>query len=274
MTHTYATVADFKAWLTDNASGVASGLDDEILSLLEGASRRVDAYVDRSNFGSGFGPRIASNRYEGDTFGDLDLRDDFLAATITIYDPPTESVATYTLAETTDFYLKPYNGPPYTVAELHGYGTLSAFPDGSRILVAGTAGYQSTTSSLGTAGTASSSATTLSTNGTPSAGMTLLIGSEHLYVTATSGGTVTGLRAQNGTTAAVIAEGAAVSYFTYPAAVKAATLAVAQRRWRSRDAGLTGDLGIPSITGTVSPRDTEVSILRTHVGHLKRFSAR
>lgn len=275
MSHTYATVADFKSWLTDNTGGIATGLDDDILSALEGASRRVEAFVDRSRFGSGFGPRIATNRYNGDGSCDLWLQDDFIAiGTVTVYDA-TAGTATVTPVADTDFYTDPYDVTPYRQLILHGAGTVTAFTSGLRtVTVAGTAGYQSTTTSLGTAGTATSSATTLSTNGTPSAGMTLLVGTEHLYVTAASGGTATVQRAQNGTTAAVIAEGAAVSYFTYPAAVRAATIAVAGRRWRSRDAGLTGDFGIPSITGTVAPRDTETSILRTHVGHLKVYSAR
>lgn len=275
MSHTYATVDDFKSYLTDNSSGVSTGLDDDILAVLEGASRRVDGFCNRSRYGSGFGPRIASNRYEGDGYEDLDLDDDFLAVTsITVYVPPTAGTATYTLAESTDFYLEPYSGPPYREAELHGYGTnLAVFPDDARIIVAGTAGYSSTTATLGTAFAAGSAATSVVLSGSPSAGMTLLVGTEHLYITAVSGGTATVQRAQNGTTAAAISSGASVSYFTYPAAVKAATLAVASRRWRSRDAGLTGDIGIPSITGTVAPRDTETSILRAYVGHLKVYGA-
>lgn len=274
MAHTYATVDEFKAHLTDNTSGLTSGLDDEILAVLEGSSRRVDAFTDRSRFGSGFGPRVATNRYDGDGTGYLDLHDDFLAiTTVTVYDS-TASSASSTAAANTDYYTQPYDVTPYRALVLHGVGSVGTWTHGQRtVTVAGTAGYQDTTASLGTAGTVSASATSLPLSGSPSAGMTLLIGGEHLYVTAVSGGTATVLRAQNGTTGAVIAQGASVSYFTYPAAVKAATLAVAARRWRSRDAGLTGDIGIPSITGTITPRDTETSILRTHVGHLVVFHA-
>ena len=274
MTHVYATVDEFKSYLTDNTSGLTAGLDDEILALLEGASRRVDAYCDRSQFGSGFGPRVATNRYDGDGTNTLWLNDDLLAiTTVTAYDATASSTSVVPAADT-DYYTFPYDTTPYRHLRLHGAGTVTAFTRGLRtVTVAGTAGYQSTTSTLGTAGTATSSATSLTLSGSPSAGMTLLVGTEHLYITAVSGGTATVTRAQNGTTAAVISAGASVSYFTYPAAVKAATLAVAGRRWRSRDAGLTGDMGIPSVTGSVQPRDTEMSVLRTHVGHLKVWSA-
>lgn len=274
MSHTYATVADFKAYLTDNATGVASGLDDEILALLEGASRRIDGFCGRSDFASGFGPRVATNRYSGDGTDELWLNDDFMSiGTVTVYDSTASATSVVAAAET-DYYTWPFDVTPYRRLVLHGAGTVTSFTSGIRtVSVAGTAGYQATTASLGTAGTASAAATTLVTNGSPAAGMTLYVGGEHLYVTAASGGTATVLRAQNGSSAAAVAEGATVTYFTYPAAVKAATLAVAGRRWRQRDAGLTGDIGIPSISGTIAPRDTEVSLLRTHVGHLKRYGA-
>lgn len=273
MTHTYATVADFRLLLTDNSSAVATTLDSAILSKLEGASRAVDRFVNRSSHGSGFGPRVATNYYDGDGSGELRLDDDFISISAVV--TYSANVAVGTAVVTTDYYTDPYDQTPTRGLILHGSGSIGAFPSGRHtVSVAGTAGYQATTVTLGTCGTVGSGATSVViSSGTPYAGMTLLIGSEHLYVTATSGGTATVVRGQNGTTAAAIPDSSAVSYYTYPSAVKEATLAVAQRRWKNRDAGLTGEFGIPSITGTVEHRDSERSILAAHLGDLKVYGA-
>lgn len=276
MSHTYATVDQFKRHLTDNAAGLSSGADESILATLEAASRAVDAFCDRSDFGSGFGPRIASNRYEGEGEDEIELRDDFLAVTsVEVYVPPTASVATYTLAPTTDFYLEPYSGPPYREIELHGYGALSAFPDEARVLAIGTAGYGSdTTTTSVTFGTASATATSLSVSAGSviSAGHTIRYGTEDIYVTAVSSGTVlTVKRGQNGTTAAPVAAGGTAVVYAYDSRAVSATLAVAQRRRKQQDAGLTGDFGIDRTSGF---RDTERSILRAHVGTLRVYGAR
>jgi hypothetical protein len=275
MSHTLATVDQFKKHLTDNAAGIDSGSDSDILSTLAGASRAVEAFCDRSDWDTGFGPRVASNRYEGDGTSALWLRDDLLGASITVYSPPTEVSATYTLAESTDFYLEPFSGPPYRIARLHGYGTLGAFPAGSRIVVAGTASSApiSLVTTSVTMGTVGSSAVTInvSAGSVVSAGHTIRYGTEDIYVTAVSSGTVlTVQRGQNATTAAAIADASTVVLYQYPPEAVEACLAVAQRRRKSRDAGLTGDFGLAQTSGF---RDTERSTLRTHVGHLKVYGA-
>jgi hypothetical protein len=283
MSHTYATIDEFKSFLTDGGSNYGTTNDDRLLTILEGASRSVDAFVSRSRYGSGFGPRTASNRYEGEGDDCLPLDDDFLSVTsVSVYSPPTSVAATYTLAQDTDYYLTPYSGPPYTEIELHGYGAIARFPDDSRIVVNGTAGYASELLTVtATMGTVSASATTaIFTGAGLSVGATIRVDSEDLYITATtagtafntSGGTATVTRGQNGTTAAVHSAGAAVAVHQYPRVVKDATLRLAQRRWRSRDAGLTGDTGAMDIP-TTGFRDTERSVLRTALGHLKRYGA-
>lgn len=276
MSHTAATVDQFKSHLTDNASGIISLTDASILSTLEAATRTVEGFCDRSAWQTGFGPRVASNRYEGDGTDRIALRDDFITVTsVTVFEPPTASTATYTLAESTDFYLEPYSGPPYRVLRLHGYGTLSSFPDGSRIIVAGTASsapVETLTTSV-TMGTVSATATTINVSGSAvvSAGHTIRYGTEDIYVTAVTSGTVlTVTRGQNGSTAAAIADGGTVALYQYPEDVTSAVLAVAQRRRKQQDAGLTGDFGI---NGTTSFRDTERSIMRGHVNHRRIYGA-
>ena len=276
MTHCYATVDQFKAHLTDNVAGITTLSDASLLATLEGASRAVDAYLDRSEFGTGFGPRVASNRYEGEGLSALQLDDDLVGVTgVSIYSPPTESVATYTLTLDTDYYAEPYSGPPYRALALHGYGTLSAFPDGSRVVVAGTAASAPvvTVTTSVTMGTVSAAATsiTVSAGSVVSAGHTIRYGTEDIYVTAVTSGTVlTVMRGQNGTTAAPVAAGGTAVVYAYPSDVVSATLAVAQRRRKSQDAGLTGDFGLQQ---TTSFRDTERSVLRAHVGHRRLYGA-
>jgi hypothetical protein len=275
MSHTLATVDQFKKHLTDNAAGIDSGSDSDILSTLAGASRAVEAFCDRSDWDTGFGPRVASNRYEGDGTDALWLRDDLLGASITVYSPPTEGTATYTLAESTDFYLEPFSGPPYRIARLHGYGALGAFPSGSRIVVAGTASSApiSLVTTSVTMGTVGSSATTInvSAGSVVSAGHTIRYGTEDIYVTAVSSGTaLTVQRGQNGTTAAAIADASTVVLYQYPTEAVEACLAVAQRRRKSRDAGLTGNFGINPTSGF---QDTERSVLRANIHSLKVYGA-
>ena len=276
MSHTPATVDQFKAHLTDNTAGITSLSDASILATLESATRTVEGFCDRSEWGTGFGPRVASNRYEGDGTDALHLRDDLVGVTsVTVYSPPTASTATYTLAQDTDFYLEPYSGPPYRTLRLHGYGALSVFPDGARVVVAGTASSApvETLTTAVTMGTVSASATTINVSGSAvvSAGHTIRYGTEDIYVTAVASGTVlTVLRGQNGSTAAPVAAGGTVVLYQYPEDVTSAVLAVAQRRRKSQDAGLTGDFGI---NGTTSFRDTERSILRGHVGHRRVYGA-
>jgi hypothetical protein len=265
--HVYANLDRFRKFLAD---GVTAGGDDTtLLGFIEGASRRVDAFCDRSSFGSGFGPRIGTNRYDHDGASTIDLRDDVISGTFEILAGTGGGTTALTVDD--DYYLAPYGQTPTRELVFTGLG--DGPTSGLRVVTAaGTFGYSNETVTLGTAGTVSSSATTLVTNGTPYGGMTLLVDSEQMYVTATSGGTATVVRARNGTTAAVHAEGATVSYYTYPAEVVSATLLVAQRRWRSRDSGASGDYGGGPLP-TVVPRGTERSILNENVGHLRVYGA-
>lgn len=270
--HTYASVEDLKAYLAGESSsyGTATGGDAMLLSLLEGASRRVDGWTLRSDFGSGYGPRIGTNRYDHDGSSTLLLNDDLLGATgITVLDATGGSTVSF--AADTDYYLQPYSGPPYTEIVVNGLG--EGLARGLRVVsVAGTFGYSAETAAAGTVALASSTATSATVTGaTVYAGQTLLVGSEHVYVTASTGGTaLTVVRGQNGTTAA--AGTAAASVYRYPREVVTATLQIAARRHRSAQAGLTGDFGGGGLP-QVGNRDNETSILRATVAHLKRWAA-
>jgi hypothetical protein len=273
VSHTYASVADFNSYRVDQGDSLLGNTGEAaILTFLEGASRSVDAFCDRSRFGSGFGPRTGANSYDDPGVSVLRLDDDLLAIT-SVTTTDTIGGGTTTLTETTDFLARRSHGIYTTPSrELAIHGDSSAWwgaADKGNV-VTGTWGYSNETVSLGTMGTATGSATSLTlTAGSASAGMTLLNEAEQMYVTA--GGTaITVVRGVNGTTAAVHAASTSVSRYVYPEEIVTAAVMIAHRRWRSQQAGLTGDFG-SVVMPTTAHRDTERAILRNVVGHLKVY---
>lgn len=276
MPHTYAHLGEFKNFLRDGGSAdLGTVNDDALLLVLEGASRAVDDFCDRSSFGSGFGPRTATNRYDSDGSDELNLRDDFLSiSSVTVY--AGTGGASSALVENTDYYARPYGRDQKRELLIHNL-TSGHFSAGYRTIdVAGVAGYANTTrTATATAGAiASTTVTTFTIGGTDDLqiGMTLLIDSEQVYLRAKSGTTATIDRAQNGTTAATHSAGATIAYYLYDRRVKNGTLLVAQRRWRARDAGLVPDFGGGALP-VASHRDSEWSLLRSVVGNLKIYGA-
>lgn len=286
--HTYADIDSFKAYLTDNGvSAMGTATDGPLLAVLEAASRRVEGYCGRSPAGqSGFGPRTGTNSYDAQgwyggytLYRDnmvLDLDDDLLTATtVTVLDQTGGSPTTLTLD--TDFYLQPYNKTPKRQLIITGLGQSYIVPGLKILSILGTWGYaQELAAGTATLGTVSSSATTAVISGSGvSVGMTMRVDSEDLYITGTtagtlssSGGTVTVTRGANGTTAALHAASAPISVHRYPREVAMATLLVAQRRWKGRDAGSGGNFGGVGMPGT-GFQDTERGLLSASVGHLK-----
>lgn len=267
MTHTYASVEDFRRYLIDGGDATWTQSDTLLLTLLEGSSRRIDEWSDRSRFGSGFGPRLGTNRYDvpdGDT---LDLEDDLLIIS-SVGTIDTFGGGTVTLVDETDVLKLPYDTAPYRSLVLVSDAGASWGGAQRGNLVTGTWGYSNETYALGTGGTLTSSATSLIlTGGSAYAGQTLLIDSEQLYVTA-SGGTATVVRGVNGTTAATHAASAAVSAYRYPREVVTATLQLTARRHRMAQAGITGDFGGGNLPVS-GHRDSEASILKGAIGHLR-----
>lgn len=288
MSHTYASLDELKSYMVDGGN-VGTANDAGLLLALEAASRRVEQFCGRSGaYQSGFGPRTGTNSYDiqgwygGFTlYRDnmvMDLEDDLITATtVTVLDA-TGGNAT-TVVEGTDFYFQPYNRSPKRRLVITGLGASYLLPGLKMVSITGTWGYaQELLSVAGTvSGSVSSSATSVVIGGAGvSVGMTMRIDSEDLYVSATtagtalsvSGGTVTVVRASNGTTAAGHAAGAAISVHRYPREVIDATLRVAHRRWKMRDAGLTGGFGSSVVPGT-NNIETERSLLWATVDHLR-----
>lgn len=253
--HVYATVAEADDYSTSNGASKFANQSAAVVALklgiLESVSRLVDEKCERSDFHSGFGPRLGTNRYDGSGRNYLRLRDDCLTLTSLTIRLATRDTATIIPIADTDYYLVNdegvYEPAPFRKIILHRYGVVSAYGYGYRVTEAlGVWGYGNTTVATGT--TVSSglaldaTATTFTTSASPtlSPGMTCLIGTEQLYVSGLSSTTATVVRGVNGTTAAVHADGSTIARYTYESRVHEVTMRLYQRRIRARDAGADG----------------------------------
>lgn len=275
MAHAYASIADANEFMVSNGASVLTSESAAIIArkllLLESVSRVIDARMERSEFGSGFGPRTGTNRYDGSGGSVLRLRDDLLSATSITIRPSTASATTSTPTVDTDYYGLDENGgygTPYRKLLLHGQGTVTAFGSGHRVTdVAGSWGYSderyTSTTTVASGLASDAAATTFVTSASPtiSPGHTLLIGTEQLYVTGLSGTTATVVRGANGTTAAVHTNSSAIAVYRYPRAVVDVALRLYLRRWKARDAGADGTDGGGSMPG-VTAQEGEDTIIR------------
>ena len=275
MAHTYASVADANEYMVSAGSTTFVSENAAIvarkLGILESVSRVIDAKMERSEFGSGFGPRTATNRYDGSGGSVLRLRDDLLSVTSITIRPSTASATTSTPTVDTDYYGLDENdgyGTPYRKILLHGQGTITAFGSGRRVTdVAGSWGYaderytSTTTVASGLASDAAVTTFTTSASPTIAVGHTLLIGTEQLYVTGLASTTATVVRGANGTTAAVHANSSAIAVYRYPRQVVDVALRLYLRRWKAKDAGADGSDGGGGMPG-VSPQEGEDTIIR------------
>lgn len=267
--HTYASLAEFKSWLTGPDPGTDN--DATLVPLLESASRAVDFYCNRSRFGSGFGPRVGTNHYTGESGRCLWLDDDVLTLTsLNVAYATGATPVSYT--ENTDYYAVPYDRSPKR--RLDAIETSALFFGRAQrgIAVAGTFGYANDTVAMSatTNEALDTSETGVDvTSGTAfSPGQTLLIDSEQMYVTGVSTNTLTVVRGANGTTAATHLTAAAISRYLYHPSVVEATRRLTQKRWKARDAGLDGAYS-PAEGVTVGFRETERALLRSLLSNLR-----
>lgn len=246
MAHVYGDQDTFRRWL----SGGSADRDPEMLTVLEASSRAVDAFCAR---GSGFGP-VHETRSYSTTRSTLHLGGD-LAVLTTFTVNGTEIVAP---PEVTGGYIRRITG--YTgEIEVEGDWT---YP------------YQLVTvGALETGGMTDDAETVdFATAPAVSVGMTLLVDEEQMLLTDITVGesatTLTVVRAANGTAAAAHSAAAPIRSFRYDRAAVDTTYRVAARRWRQRDAGLTGMFGGGDVPVT-SNQDTEWSILLSGCSHLR-----
>jgi hypothetical protein len=225
-----------------NITGSAS--DALLLQMAEAASRSVDDYTRRH-----FYVRVATRYYDGTGRPYLLLPpgDDLLEVTSLKLDENGDRAYELTLTAT-DYYLWPDNGLPKLRVDL--------------VELVGKWGYADDRQTIGALVSGAHNATTTTLTTTSAVGMaiglTLLIGSEQLYVTGGGGTSWTVERGVNGTTAATIADQAAIQRYRYPTPIVQATYMQLARWWKRKDDGfaqvlLSPDLGRMSVFRGLDP---------------------
>lgn len=240
-----------------------------VMGLAETISREVDRYCNRH-----FYYVVESRNFDGDGSTSLMVPDLIAVGTLledTNYDGTFE-----TGWSTTDYYKFPQAanptardyGQPYTqlVVNAKSDGTQDVFIKGQQTYACtGTWGYWKVTKNSGATGTLANGTTTTlvlsaAATGSVEIGHTVLIDNELVYVTNTSGTTVTVERGINGSTAtAHTGTGNIVYVLQYPGPVQEAVFIQTARLWRRKDAAFANTVGMPETgqmmtwTGNLDP---------------------
>ena len=237
MPNSYADLATLKSASLLNLPGDAH--DARLLELLEAASRWIDGYCDRS-----FAATHAERRFDGMGKVALTVPDLIAVSSLRVRAAAGEWVDW----PSGHWLLYPLNaapaepgGRPYTRIMLAS-GSLRRFPlSRAGVAVAGIWGYGSVREDIGLQVAGGSAVTTddatvsvSPANAIVSAGHTIRIDDEDLYVTVASADTLTVQRGVNGTVAATHAVAATVSLYRYPDAVAEACRLQAAAWWRER----------------------------------------
>ena len=271
--HTYSSVAFLRDTLAGSSYTAAWTQDESmLLTILERASRTVDAYVGDQTFGPTTETRLydlggsqanGALRYDPrpSRTNSLSLQsyayrtsvlplDRWLISTTTVTSyADTARTSSDVLVEgiSQDYLLEPYNTTPKWRLKLNEDST-KAFGAGQQVFsILGTWGWQAVTSAASTLSAAITSTTALTiavtAAGDHGAGVTLLVGTEQMYCTSIDGTTLTVQRGVNGTTAATHSNGAAVSIWEYPSDVRMVTADIARIQYRDRDRGMVETIG-------------------------------
>lgn len=250
--NSYCTLNQIKSAGTLGITG--TDFDSQILRNIGVASRLIDKECDRFFY-----------IYEGSFYQDgganrviLDWDVQTISSLIVDIDGlnqyPTTSAYTVDINSPTtapDVFAYPTNTYPKTRLEANPFGAFGHLGAGFRraIKITGTFGHGNdwpmpNTADLGTIlsadiSTATVAAISVSTGGFLSAGMTLRINAEQVYVSATNstGSTGTIVRAQNGTVGAAATTGTAISVYQYPDAITQAAVITTIRSWKRRESG-------------------------------------
>lgn len=220
---TYSNIADLK-----NVLGITTTTDDVVMrKMLESASRFIDKWCHRH-----FYVYSGARYFDGEE--NVLLIDDLLSVTYFKTDEDLDGVYEKTWA-TSDYILYPRNTYPKLWAELTGYGDYGSFVQDIKnsIEITGLWGYgdgtsatpyivDTTLSAAITSTTATTFAITSATN--LSAGQTILIDSEQMYIYSISSTTLTVERGVNGTTAATHLISAPLYIYQYPSDIRQACM--------------------------------------------------
>ncbi len=240
----------------------------EIEKVLEAASRRVDEQCRRSFF-SETGTRVLDG--EGEAWQWIP---DLLAETTIKLDEDGDRTFEVDLAAGTDYYLKrrgykDEDALPATTLELDAVnGKRGALLSRKRLIeIVGRWGFTEEVEATGdnvrddplTVGAA---AITVLDGTNFAVGQTLFIETEQLYVTAIAETLVTVDRGVNGTTAASHVQGTVISRFVWVPGVREATLILAGRVWKRREAGYANVILNPEVGQVATFRQTDPDVER------------
>ena len=244
MTNAYCDLATLKSAGALNINGAT--YDRRLLSLLEQASRLVDGYCNRH-----FYVLQATRQFEANWWS-AGLQQlvvtDLIAAQSVRVAARFDGVASVPRWRTASYRLYPLDaapeqpwGRPYTRMAIEPVCTPQCRRTDCHALVevAGRWGYRQVTANTGAtlAAEAMREGTTLMVSDGIglSAGQTLSLGEEQVYVTGVEGTEVTVERGMNGSEAVAHASGAAIGVYRYPAPVVEACLHLAVQLWHTRD---------------------------------------
>jgi len=249
MANTYVTLDGLKAPSALNIAGPSS--DARLLAMAEGVSRLVDRHCNRH-----FYVTRATRLFDGGGTKRLVLPDLARVDDGGVRTDDRRDGTFGTAWDAADYVLLPRNADPegeasrpYTSIEVSRGGGRQAWPAGrATVQIAGEWGWQrrlrregetsaavadGDASEIGVGPSTSSGRTDLGA----SAGHTLLIGDEQLYVREARDGALVADRGVNGTRASAHDLGTAVYVFEYPGPVVEATLLQTVRLWRLAGAG-------------------------------------
>lgn len=263
----YVDIAAFaKHFMRGNALDATDA--SEIERVIEAASRQVDEHVRRPE---GFFATTATRYFDGNGLDYLPVPD-LLAATSVKLDEDGDRAFEVTLVDTADYYLRRSGGEEYAdqvalpATELlldAVNGQRSYFTKRPRLVeIAGRWGYTEATeivnASLGESIDADEieNQFDVSDDTVFAPGQTLLIGSEQMYVLATSASpspNLTVVRAVNGTEVEAHDTLPVIYRFVYLADIREATLILAGRMWKRRASGYTTQVAGTPLAGGMDP---------------------
>lgn len=256
MTNAYVSLDILKSASVLNISGAE--YDNRLLQLAEAASRAIDRWCNRHFF-----LRRASLRFDGDGGTSLIVPDLISVDDGGVRTDHNGSGTYQTVWGKADYILLPTNADasthPYTSLQASDFGG-KHFPAGkARVQIAGNWGWWERLRGAAETANAVSDATTsrltLSTRTDVSAGHTLLIDTEQIYVRVRNKNTITAIRGVNGTTATAHSANSAIHIYEYPPPIAEAALMLAARLWRSTASDIAAH------DAARSPMDADIAML-------------
>lgn len=261
MTNLYVNVARFKEDIGKRADRSVD--DASVERTLERVSRAVEKITGRR-----FYPRILTRTFDGRGEAVLYLHRDLVSVTTLKIDTTGDGTYDTALTETTDFWLWPFDEPPFRRIDLNpNSSVMTSFPTGTRrVEVVGVFGFSDATEVTGTTLAAAIADTTVTAVTVKDAtkiavGDTIRVESEDMYVSLILDAVLTVVRGMNGTTAATHAIDLTIRRVVYePPVVEAVIMEAA----RTRMAVQTGQAGPPEFGGGVA---ATFPIIRDRLGH-------